>query len=66
MKPMTPLERVRREALGNLCIYDPRSLLYSEPDPDDNRKPRNGCCCDKCFYGKDRMATAILDFLETL
>lgn len=52
-------------ALANLCFYDPRSLYYDDhADPEEKREPRNGCACDKCFYGKDAIALTIIAYLE--
>lgn len=56
---------LRHIARDNVCLYDPRSLSYSDyHDPDEPREPRNGCSCDKCFYGQDTIAVAILDYLD--
>lgn len=57
-----PLE----EVLNNLCTSDPRSpyakelmesleLIGEEPS-----RPRDGCYCDYCFYGSDKLAMEIL------
>ena len=47
----------------NLCWYDPRHPNYI-PDPGAGDyappKPRDGCACDSCFYGRDALALRIL------
>jgi len=52
------------EILSNLCAYDPRSPDYSDIvtcfDGEVIPSPRNGCGCDNCFYGRDRLAVHIL------
>lgn len=58
------IDTLRHIAHKNLCLYDRRSYYYEKPDDDDKREPRNGCACDKCFYGKDDIAIAILEFLD--
>lgn len=60
------ISTLRHIAHKNLCLYDRRSYYYEKPpeDDEDPRVPRNGCMCDKCFYGKDEIAVAILEFLD--
>lgn len=29
-------------------------------EPDEKPVPRDGCTCDNCFYGRDRLAVEIL------
>jgi hypothetical protein len=52
------------EILDNLCAYDPRSPDYADIvqsfDAEDIPAPREGCYCDNCFYGRDRLAAHIL------
>lgn len=51
------------EIYENLCTYDPRSPYYADLAmalEDDMRQPRQNCCCDNCFYGRDRLALEIL------
>lgn len=51
-----------QEVCGYLCNYDPRNPLSAElvdpDDPDDRRAP--DCSCDNCFYGRHRLADALL------
>lgn len=47
----------------NLCNYDednPYNILDLFED-DDRPEPRNGCACDNCFYGRDKLAVQILE-----
>ena len=51
------------EIKSNLCHYDgnnPYSILDLFED-DDRPEPRNGCACDNCFYGRDKLAVQILE-----
>jgi len=49
------------EVRGNLCWYDPQHPYYL--DNEDGRAPREkGCPCDPCFYGRDRLAVALLHY----
>lgn len=48
------------EALGNLCIRDPRSIMHEAVCDDASAKPMEDCSCDNCFYGRSRMAAFIL------
>ena len=54
----------RDEILENLCAYDLRNPYGVSPDPDDYREPRGNCHCDNCFYGRDKLAVALLDLME--
>ncbi len=53
----------RKTVLENLCSYDPKN-----PDNmvlDSDKKPRQiDCYCDNCFYGRDKLAMALLEFME--
>ena len=47
----------------NLCNYDehnPYNILDLFED-DDRQQPRNGCVCDNCFYGRDKLAVQVLE-----
>jgi hypothetical protein len=47
----------------NLCYYDPEnpnSNLDAYED-EDRPKPRNECCCDNCFYGRDKLAMQLIE-----
>ena len=50
--------------LEALCNRDPRypcwSETYSYADSDEPPVPRVDCACDNCFYGRDRLAVALL------
>lgn len=51
------------EIKSNLCHYDednPYNILDLFED-DDCPEPRNGCACDNCFYGRDKLAVQILE-----
>lgn len=55
------------EVLHNLCLYDSRHPLYADLVFDDEDRPvprAPGCACDNCFYGRDRLAVALLEALE--
>lgn len=46
------------EVKSHLCQYDKRRPDY---DPMfDDRERHDGCFCDPCFYGRDRLAREIL------
>ena len=48
-----------QEIFENLCTYDERNPLYDWPGI-----PREGCYCDNCFYGRDKLAVEILRLRE--
>lgn len=51
------------EIKSNLCYYDrdnPNNNLDAY-DEEDRPQPRNGCGCDNCFYGRDKLAMQILE-----
>lgn len=57
--------------LRNLCYYDVRNPeRYDGLDGDEidfkNRttETKKRCCCDNCFYGRDRLASYILELLD--
>ena len=52
-------EEVRR----NLCYYD-EGTPDCDPESDDAQKPRDGCYCDNCYYGRDVLAMEILKEVE--
>jgi len=60
-KGMT-LEQVYKK----LCVYDKRSPYCLEWSCDfgANQKPRDGCFCDNCSQGRDRLALEILRLKE--
>ena len=60
----------RKEILQNLCWYDPRNPdnfmrgnLEEEREREElYREGRKGkCFCDNCFYGRDKLANALLN-----
>jgi hypothetical protein len=54
------LER-EKEALINLCFFDPRNpnnIIDEFDKPRTDRKEK--CYCDNCFYGRDKLALEIL------
>lgn len=56
-----------RTIADSLCWYDPRNPVYLTPDPaiEDPREPRApDCACDCCFYGRDRLAVALIDLID--
>jgi hypothetical protein len=56
-----------KEILKCLCWYDPRNPNYYNPfDAEDERKPRENCYCDNCFYGRDALALEIINLRELL
>lgn len=65
IKPMT-LSEIR----ASLCRHDKRNPLFSDarhgPDDGTQQAPRNGCVCDNCFHGRDRLAVEILRLKEEL
>lgn len=54
----------REEVLENLCVYDLRNPYYISPYDDDYREPRGNCKCDNCFYGRDKLAEALLNLMD--
>lgn len=53
------------EVTQYLCTSDPRNPLFKDvyefSDPDDIPEPRSeGCGCDNCFYGRDKLAIEII------
>jgi hypothetical protein len=48
-----------------LCRYDPRNPLgaAADGDDDDGGLTLFGCSCDNCFYGRHRLADALLRFM---
>jgi hypothetical protein len=56
---MTP-----EEVAECLCVHDranPNWLsLHCDLDMEDIPQPRNGCSCENCFYGRDRLALEII------
>ena len=44
---------------AHLCVHDPRSDVYIADE--DDPPPRNGCHCDRCFYGRDALALQLMD-----
>jgi hypothetical protein len=49
----------------SLCSYDKRNPDH-ECDADEDRKPRDDCYCDSCFYGRDELALEIIRLTEEL
>lgn len=58
----------RGQICENICWYDPRYTYFIDLEPHgvDQPEPRDGCFCDNCFYGKDRLALAALSLLDEL
>lgn len=56
----------REEVYYSLCRYDLRNPNYDAPDEDWDEvcTPRKDCCCDNCFYGRDRLAVALLEEMD--
>jgi hypothetical protein len=49
------------EAKTHLCIFDTRNPNHTPPHfLDEPVEPRIGCCCDNCFYGRDKLALIII------
>lgn len=50
------------EIASALCRYDPRNPANGDLDADE-REPAAapGCSCDNCFYGRHRLAAALLE-----
>ena len=52
----------------SLCSYDSRNPLYEDLaysfEGDEKSKPRDGCLCDNCFYGRDRLAMEVIRLRE--
>lgn len=53
------------EIKTNLCIYDTRNPDHKDVCDDwtELPEPRLHCCCDNCFYGRDKLAVEILTIL---
>lgn len=52
------------EIFENLCYYDPRRPDF-DPEVALGRKPSMDCACDNCFYGRDKLAIALLSGIRT-
>ena len=53
----------------NLCSYDPQNPNNCIDDwcRENGRQPaENGCGCDNCFYGRDKLARQCLALLASL
>ena len=58
---MRDVDKGAVEALyGGLCWYDRRNPNYCEEIEDPPAPRQEGCGCDPCFYGKDRLALMAL------
>lgn len=57
-------ERIRQ----GLCWHDQRYPNYEDPLHEEGaiQPPRENCACDNCFYGRDRLARALLKALSGL
>lgn len=54
-----------KEILEHLCYYDPRRPDF-DPEVAPDRKPREPeCACDNCFYGRNKLAVALLSGTRT-
>ena len=53
----------KEEIKSNLCYYDPENPNNNLDayDEEDRPQSRNGCRCDNCFYGRDKLAMQILE-----
>jgi hypothetical protein len=52
-----------QEIKTNLCYNDPEnpnSNLDAYEDEDRPQPRAEGCCCDNCFYGRDKLAMQLL------
>lgn len=59
----------QEDIFWNLCTKDPRHPLFPDVYGDEDSPPtprEKGCCCDSCFYGRDRLAMEILKLQEQL
>jgi len=58
----------RSEILSNLCSRDSRNPLFDDIYGWDDIKPvpREDCACDNCFYGRDKLATALLSIQDAV
>jgi hypothetical protein len=53
-----------QEIKTNLCYYDPEnpnSNLDAYDDEDLPQPRTEGCCCDNCFYGRDKLAMQLIE-----
>ena len=53
-----------QEIKTNLCDYDPEnpnSNLDAYEDEDLPQPRTEGCCCDNCFYGRDKLAIQLFE-----
>jgi len=52
--------------LKHICVHDPQSPYFDDlhhyDEQDELPKPRNGCFCDNCFYGRDALAIELLNY----
>jgi hypothetical protein len=58
-------------ARHRLCIYDPRNPDHEKGEDEDGnpiepRGPIEGCACDACFYGRHKLADALLTAQATI
>ena len=48
----------------NLCYYDPENPNNNLDAYEDEDRPQprtEGCCCDNCFYGRDKLAMQLIE-----
>ena len=57
-------EMTNEEIKGNLCYHDrdnQKNSNIDDYDEEDRPQPRNGCYCDNCFSGRDKLAVQMLE-----
>ncbi len=50
-----------KEIKENLCYYDKRNPMS---DINEGYGKKKVCCCDNCFYGRDKLAKELLNYLS--
>ena len=58
----------REDLYSRLCSYDPRNPIFAMLCGDDDTpiRPRDGCYCDNCHTGRDRLACYAIELLDQL
>ncbi len=61
------LGKAEQLAKESLCWYDPRRPDHAELWQDQEvPEPRNNCHCDACYYGRDKLAVAMLEIIKLI
>lgn len=65
---MEGTKMTRDEVVQELCYRDKRNPMWEDihgwQDPEDIPERGDDCYCDNCFYGRDKLARALLRAME--